>query len=212
LQDINALQKESARQIIQAQEQEQRRIAQDVHDELGGVLAAIKMTVQSFRLEEERSKWLHMLIDRASANARAIAHNLMPPEFADTRLEDLLRDHFHRLNQEGNTAFYFLRSGNDHHFSKQDELMMYRIIMELVNNSIRHAVASEITLQLIYHAEQLSIMVEDNGKGFPEPVPAEGMGLRNIRSRVNYLGGVLSIDSGGQGTTIIIHIPYKDEK
>jgi len=209
---INDLQRESTRQIIHAQELEQKRIAQDVHDELGGVLAAIKMTAQSFRLDEDRSKWLYMLIDRASANARSIAHNLMPPEFAATKLEDLLRNHFHRLDQEGNTAFYFLHSGISYHFSKQDELMIYRIIMELVNNCIRHALATSITLQLIYHAEQLSVMVEDNGKGFPHPMPAAGMGLKNIQTRVNYLSGVIKIDSGPHGTTIIIQIPYKDEK
>lgn len=208
---INEQQRETARQIIHAQELERQRIAQDVHDELGGNLAAIKMTAQSFHLEEERSQWLCMLIDKASVNARAIAHNLMPPEFSETGLEDILSNHFGRLNQEGTIRFRLHYSGQNSSFTKQDELIIYRIIMELVNNCIRHALATEITLQLIYHPDQLAIMVEDNGRGFPHPRSGKGMGLNNVTSRVNYLQGQLKIDTGANGTTVMIQIPYKQD-
>jgi signal transduction histidine kinase len=210
LSDINEQRKEIMRQIIDTQETEQKRIAADLHDELGGNLAAIKMTLQSFKLEEDKSQLLSMLIDKASVNARNIAHNLMPPEFDETNLNDLLNNYFIRLNQEGNIRFNFHYSGANGHFIKQDQLIIYRIILELVHNSLRHANATEITSQLIYHTNQLAIMVEDNGKGFSKS-SSDGMGLKNIRSRVNYLNGILNIDSNANGTTIMIQLPYNKE-
>jgi len=207
--DINEQQKENTRQIIETQETEQKRIAEDLHDELGGNLAAIKMIMQSFNLENQKSQLLSMLIDKASANARNIAHNLMPPEFNETNLNDLLANHFVSLNQERNIKISFHSSDNNNgHFTKQEELIIYRIVLELVNNSLRHALATEITAQLIYHPNQLSIMVEDNGKGFSKS-SMDGIGLKNVRSRVNYLNGTLHIDSAHNGTTIMIQLPYK---
>lgn len=205
---LNEHQKEITRQIINTQEIEQKRIAEDLHDELGGNLAAIKMTMQSFRLEDEKEQLLSMMIDKASINARNIAHNLMPPEFNETTLNDLLSNHFNRLTREGNIKIDFHSSDNNDHFTKQDELIIYRILMELVNNSMKHAFATEITAQLVYHTEQLSIMVEDNGKGFSK-ISLDGIGLKNVRSRVNYLNGTLNIDSGIKGATVTIQIPYK---
>ncbi len=209
---INEQQKKVTKQIIEAQESEQKRIAEDLHDELGGNLAAIKMTMQSFKLEEEKAQMLTSLIDRASVSTRNIAHNLMPPEFNLTKLSDLLSNHFVHLNKEANIKFNFHCSeNNDNHFAKQDELIIYRIILELVNNCIRHAFATEITLQLIYHPDQLGLMVEDNGKGFSGS-SIDGIGLQNIRTRVNYLNGTLNIDSNANGTTIMIQLPYNEEK
>jgi signal transduction histidine kinase len=201
------LQKEITRQIIAIQESEQKRIAQDLHDELGGDLAAIKMTLQSFHLEAEKSQLLDLLIDKASANARNIAHNLMPPEFNETTLGDLLSHRVAHLTREGRCRFEYHHSGEDGRFTKQNELVIYRIMLELINNCVRHAQASEAAVQLIYHPEHLSIMVEDNGCGFRQGQP-RGIGLENVQSRVNYLSGVLIIDTGTTGTTITIKIPY----
>ena len=209
---INEQQKEITRQIINAQESEQKRIAEDLHDELGGNLAAIKMTMQSFSLDDDKSQLLSMMIDKASVNARNIAHNLMPPEFNETKLNDLLTNHFLRLNQEGDIKLNFHFSDNlDDHFTKQDKLIIYRILLELVNNCLRHAFATEITIQLIDHLNQLAIMVEDNGQGISKS-STDGIGLKNMQSRVNYLNGTLNIDSNANGTTITIQIPYKQRK
>jgi signal transduction histidine kinase len=199
---------QTARQMVQVQEAEQKRIAQDLHDELGGNLAALKMTLNSFSLPDERAGVLIGLIDSASASARSIAHNLMPPEFETTLLDNLLAGHCQRLSTENNLQFHFHSTGKKTYFSKQDELMIYRIAMELASNILKHSKATEATLQLIYHENYLEIMSEDNGKGFPS-TPSDGIGLANIRSRVNFLNGTMNIDSGAYGTTTIIQIPYK---
>ena len=198
----------SAREIIIAQEAEQKRFAEDLHDELGGNLAAIKMTLQSFKLPIHQVDILHNLIDNASTNARHIAHNLMPPDFENTSLQELLDKFYQRINTEGNIRFHFHCSGITANLGKQKELMIYRVVLELSNNIIKHSEATEATIQLIYSPTIIEIMAEDNGKGFKENIPAAGIGLRNIRTRLDYLGGTINIDTGIRGTTIIIQIPY----
>jgi signal transduction histidine kinase len=83
--------------------------------------------------------------------------------------------------------------------------------MELTSNIIRHSKATDATIQLVYHEKQLAIMSEDNGKGFISDTQT-GIGLKNIRSRVNYLNGTMNIDSGMHGTTVMFHIPYKKQQ
>jgi len=97
----------TSQEILATQEQEQKRIAADLHDELGGNLAAIKMTLQSFNLPESQTDTLNYLIDTASDNARHIAHNLMPPEFENTSLQVLLEKFYQRMNTEGKINFHF---------------------------------------------------------------------------------------------------------
>jgi signal transduction histidine kinase len=92
--------------IITTQEQEQKRIAADLHDELGGNLAAIKMTLQSFHLSAKQKETINYLIDKASNNTRNIAHDLMPPEFENTSLLELLDKFYLRLNTKGTIIFY----------------------------------------------------------------------------------------------------------
>lgn len=199
---------EAQTQIIQIQDAERQRIAQDLHDELGGNLAAIKMSLQSFGLNKEKADPLLKLIDEASVNARNIAHNLMPPNFEEVRLIDLLTSHFSKLDQDVSICFHFHASGYpEGKFTKLQELTLYRIIMELVSNIINHSRASEATVQCIAYENYLELMVEDDGIGFTM-VGLKGMGLKNIQSRVNFLKGTLNIDSSQRGTTIVIQIPY----
>jgi len=94
------------------------------------------------------------------------------------------------------------------------ETVVFRVLQELVSNIMKHARANEVTVQLLREGDELSIMVEDNGQGFDpgKLSPDTGMGLRNIRSRVEYLGGHVDFDSSpGRGTTVMIEIPLKDQ-
>lgn len=197
----------ATREILNTQEQEQKRIAADLHDELGGNLAAIKMTLQSFNLPGKQIETLNYLIDTASNNTRHIAHNLMPPDFENTSLKTLLDKFYQQINTEGKINFHFFDSGNNGRFNKQEELMIYRIIMELTNNVIKHSKATEATIQLVYHEKQLTLMAEDNGQGM-SPESEDGIGLKSIRLRVSFFNGAVNIDTGENGTTILIQIPY----
>jgi signal transduction histidine kinase len=198
----------SSKQLIFTQENERKRIAEDLHDELGSSLAALKLRLQKSSLPEEEMNDILNVVDKASSDTRNISHNLMPPEFEKTSLKDLLSNYYTRLNRESSTRFHFYCSGDNQHFSKENELIIYRIIMELTGNILKHADAAEATIQLIYYADQLEIMGEDNGTGILEN-ENKGIGLKNIQSRVDYLNGELRIDTASGGTTIMIKLPYK---
>ena len=150
------------------------------------------------------------VVDKATTDTRNISHNLMPPEFEKTSLKELVSNYYARLDRESCTRFYFYSFGDDQNFSKQDELIIYRIIMELTGNILKHANAAEATIQLIYYPHKLEIMVEDNGKGITEN-ENKGIGIKNIQSRIDYLNGELRIDTGVGGTTVIIILPYKSK-
>jgi signal transduction histidine kinase len=195
-------------QMLNIQEEERKRIAEDLHDELGSSLAALKMRLQKSSLKHDEMKQILTVVDKASEDTRNISHHLMPPEFERTPLHTLLSDYYLRLNEDSPVHFDFLISGNKNHFSKEEELVIYRIIMELTNNILKHSQAKEATVQMIGYQKSLEIMTEDNGKGIYKNI-GEGIGMRNIQSRVNYLNGEMRIDSNPNGTTIIIQIPYK---
>jgi signal transduction histidine kinase len=195
--------------ILKTQEQERKRIAEDLHDGLGSSLAALKLRLQKTGLEEQSLNEIIKVVDKASADTRNISHNLMPPEFEKTSLYDMLTNYYSKLRNESGIRFHFHASGQDHHFSKEDELIIYRILMELTGNILKHSESTEATIQLIYYDAQLEIMTEDNGKGF-RANENNGIGLKNIQSRVNYLNGKLQVDTSISGTTVMIQVPYKN--
>ena len=199
--------KEVSNQIILTLEAEQKRIAQDLHDDLGSNLAAIKMGLEELCSNGEKSAYLIDMLDNASTSIRNIAHNLMPADFENTNLTELLDKFYLRLNTENKISFQFYSTGTDHRFNKQDDLMIYRIILELTNNIIKHSVATKATIQLICYDQHLEIMIEDNGTGMHNQSTG-GIGLKNVQSRVDYLRGEINTDSGPIGTTTTVQIPY----
>lgn len=205
---VNRHQGEVTKQIIIAQENERKRIAEDLHDELGSNLAAIKLSVQKLPVEKNIYTPIVKMLDEASSDVRNISHNLMPPEFSKTKLNELLTYYYNQLSNEGDIKFNFHCLNYREQFNKNDELMIYRIIMEITNNIIKHSGATESTIQLLYNKTYLEIIAEDNGKGFSAK-ENDGIGLISIRSRIEYLGGNIIIDSGNSGTTTIIYIPFK---
>ena len=195
------------RTLIITQENERKRIAEYLHDELGSSLAALKLQLQKSNLEDIEMMDILKVVDKASEDTRNISHNLMPPEFEKTDFHTLLSNYYSRLNTESSIRFHFHCSGQDHHFNKEEELVIYRILMELTNNVLKHSQASEATVQLIYYEKQMELMTEDNGIGLVNH--SDGIGMKNIQSRVNYLNGEMNVDTSKRGTTIIIQIPYK---
>jgi signal transduction histidine kinase len=201
----------AANNILIAQEAERKRIAEDLHDEIGSSLAVLKIRMQNMDIGKKDLEELISIVDKASSNTRNISHNLMPPEFEKTSLRDLLQGYYFKLNNETNTRFLFICKGQGKKFEKSTELMIYRIIIEITKNILMHAKATEATIQLLYEEEELVLMAEDNGIGIKKS-DSKGIGLKNIYSRVNYINGKISVDSGKKGTTIIIDVPYNQER
>ena len=205
--ELLKLKNETSLRIIATEEKERKRIAQDLHDEIGSILAVLKIKAQSPAVKSDQMDSMMELIDRASGQVRNISHNLMPPEFETTPLETLIRGFFDKLNRDEVIAFNFITSGPPFEFTKAAALNIYRIVLELVSNIIRHSGATHANIQFVFSGTSLSIMAEDDGNGFP-PSAADGKDLKSIRTRVDFLQGRLNIDSGASGTTIIITIPY----
>jgi signal transduction histidine kinase len=201
------LQRELAKEVINVQEYERERIARDLHDAIGSTLAAIKIILYGEPLLIEKIPEVLGLINQASSDVRNISHDLVPPQFEYAGLETTLSNYYNRLGRNCPIHFQFDHTGNNETFSSQESLILYRVIMELTNNIFKHSAASKAFIHLFYHGKHLEITVKDNGKGFSRQNVA-GIGLKNVKARVEYLGGKLVINSDDHGTTVIVQVPF----
>lgn len=202
--------------MLEGQDRERKRIAEDLHDRLGSTLSAVKLHLNALdgnilpNMPAPLVQNLNGLLDQAVDEVRDIAHNMVSGVLAKFGLTAALHDLKGSIEASRQIKVDLLVLNLDERLEGTVEINLYRIIQELVSNILRHANAGEITIQLNKFGQELLLMVEDNGKGFDPSLASQdrGMGLRNVASRVDALGGRLSIDSGrGRGTTTTIEIP-----
>ncbi|MBP1164023.1 signal transduction histidine kinase [Chryseobacterium sp. PvR013] len=200
--------------LLEGQEQERGRLARDLHDGLGGLLSGTKHQLsylnphQSENIEEGISKSIDQ-IDGAVEELRRVAHNLMPDLLMKYGLEVAIKEFASRISNNAlDIHTEFINYSNS--ISKEKQLIIYRIIQELVNNAIKHANTSEIIIQISEEENLLNLTVEDNGKGFdPAGLNArKTAGFHNIELRVQFLKGTMNITSElNIGTSIELQIP-----
>ena len=194
---------ESKNQILQTQETERRRLAQDLHDDLGGTLSAIKGRIAN---EAVHLETIH-LVEKAIEDLHLVSRNLMPPELAN---EGLIKSIFYtieRLQNASQIEFTYIPFGKEVRFSEERELNIYRIVAELLNNIVKHSKATKAVIQLVFYEKYLLISLEDNGVGIKTAENTWGIGFKNINSRIEFLKAKLIIDSSPKGTTFIIEVP-----
>lgn len=208
--------------VLEGQEQERKRLAIDLHDGLGGSLSGIKLNLSNLSMNglndagktKEHLENILLQLDGCVNELRHIARSMMPETLLKYGLDVALKD-FCRGLENNQTRISFQYYGLEKNMPQATQIMVYRIIQELITNGVKHAGASQIIAQCLQNGNQLSITVEDDGKGFnlQENKIHEGMGLTNVRTRVNYLGGKLDIQAEpGIGTTINIELSYDDEE
>src|ERR1051325_1150778 len=211
--ELNQLQKGQAAAVIEAQEQERKRIAEDLHDSLGHLLATLKLNLQALPADQQPQLQNSLqLIDQGSTEIRNIAFNLMPRALEEEGLIPELNDLADKIKRSSLFDIILqVHNMNDFTLDSQVKFNIYRIVQEAVSNVIKHADAKEINIQLTKEDNRLTIMIEDDGKGFKrEELDTFGRGLRNITARAEWLEGNIAIDSSpGCGTTIVIDIPLK---
>lgn len=204
------------RSMINGEEQERKRIAQELHDGLGTLLATVKLqfnAVQNERPDIDTVKSYQKadnLLDEACTEVRKISYNLMPAILQQYGLEYALQDLCEGINRSGRLEVSFIPFGLDFAFDDQTAVSVYRIVQELVKNTLRHAEASELIVQLSVEDDALNIVVEDDGQGFDpaEKLHNPGIGLQSIQSRLALLGGKMEVESSPQaGATFNIDIP-----
>jgi len=218
-QKIAELEKEkqlaAAEAVLKGEEQERTRLAGELHDGLGGLLSGIKHSLNSikdeFKLADiHKGKFERSLdmLDTSIKEMRRVAHNLMPDSLNKFGLTAAIEDYCSFVNQSDTVKIIFQFIGDKTiQPSKQLSLTVYRIVQELVNNIVKHSGATKAIVQLSVTLQMLSITVEDDGHGFDEHliVNAKGIGLSNIKNRVEYMNGSIDLNSGkGRGTSVVI--------
>ena len=206
----------SLHSMIEGQEAERLRIAQDLHDGLGGLLTTVKAHFTAIQREMESLQNIGLfdrttgLIDEACQEVRRIAHGMVPHSIQISGLLGALEELADALNLQGMICDVEVHQYPEGKLNEQKAAMIYRIIQELTQNAVRHGKGTHIHIQLIGHDGRLHIMVEDNGTGFDIATSGQqkGLGLKSVDSRIKYLGGTILYDSSPQhGTVVNMEIP-----
>lgn len=204
--------------VLEIQERERRRIAQDLHDRLGGMIATMKLLFHDVQehLTQVQSEFLGKydkalgILNEAGEEVRRVSHNLVSGALKNLGLEAAIKELADTIQQSESVQFKFICYGLEDRLNIQQESHLYRIVQEMVSNTLKHAKATEIELQLLRDNGRLNLIYEDNGVGFNPDEDSGGMGIKGISSRVDGLEGTFDIDSGkGAGTTYNITIPIK---
>lgn len=203
--------------VISAEENERKRIAADLHDGVGQMMSAARMNLSAiennifFANDDQKANFekVKQLIDESCNEVRTVSHNMMPNALLKAGLSSALRDFIDKI--DANVIKVVLHAeGLNERIDTNIETVLYRVIQECVNNVIRHAHATTLDIALIKDADGISVTIEDNGQGFDarDVKNFEGIGLKNIISRITYLKGTVEWDSTkGRGTLVAIHVP-----
>ncbi|HMH22814.1 MAG TPA: sensor histidine kinase [Puia sp.] len=202
--------------MLKGQEEERSRLARDLHDGLSGMLSGVKISFSNMRenlvMDSANATVFERSLgrlDNTISELRKVAHNLMPEALVRFGLKSAVQDFCESMQLSGNTKIICEQFGSDRKTGSIADINIYRIIQELVNNALVHGKAAQILVQLTKTADKVLITVEDDGRGFDlHPLQrSPGIGLTNIRSRVNYFNGKMDIESKkGEGTIINIEL------
>jgi len=194
--------------LIEGEEKERYRIAKELHDGVNGDLSAIKYKLSSLlEMNNKVIKEAITMIDDSCKQVRAISHNLVPPSLENFSLIEATETYCNTMDAVNPIAINFQFIGNEFQLSKKAEINIFRIVQELVTNSLKHAEANEIDVQMSCQNHLLQITVEDDGKGFDKAeVKGKGIGLSNIESRIEYLNATVDFMSNNKGTSYTFEI------
>jgi signal transduction histidine kinase len=210
----------AAHAVLKGQEAERIRLAKDLHDGLGSMLSSIKLTLGRMQgssdISQKETVTLNLSLEQVDATIRElrrVAQSMMPEALTRFGLAAALQDFCIGLSKSTHLSIDLQLFGLEKRMDSNTEIILYRIVQELLHNVIKHAEATEVLVQLIRSESSLSLTVEDNGKGFDRQHSPEGMGLRNILSRVDFLGGHLDIQTlPEKGTTVTIDLELKGQE
>ena len=202
--------------VLRGQEEERSRLAKDLHDGLGGMLSAIKMGLVNMKGNmimrgDDATAFSNAIgqLDNSIQEMRRVARNMMPETLVRFGLRDALQDYCDSINAAGQLKVIYQTLNFDARIEANAEIVVYRVLQELLNNVIKHAGATQVLVQVAIEGPILTFTVEDDGHGFDTKKldKEKGIGMSNIQSRMDYLGGTLDIQSGPEGTSVHGEIP-----
>ena len=208
--------------IIQTEEKERKRFAKDLHDGLGPLLSSVKMSVSSLAqmkhddATREIVENTEFVINEAIKSLKEISDNLSPHILNNFGLIRALNNFTNKINITKTIRINLVSDLKDERFDSNVEVVLYRVVCELINNTVKHARAKKIDISLMKEEQDLNIVYKDDGKGFDVTKIIEqpgngGMGFSNIYSRINSIKGEINIESGQKkGTLVTIKVRMND--
>lgn len=188
---------------IEVQEEERKRIARDLHDELGAALSISRMQLlqleRAEKMEVEKVQSIRELIENTLASTRRISHELMPLNLESLGLENALRSLLSRVEETGGLKTNITINQQTEPLPTLIQLALYRIYSELVNNTLKYAQATSLDIRIVCETNCLYCSYTDNGSGLPENHSTVGLGFKSIENRINTLNGVLEYGTGANG-------------
>jgi len=222
---MERLREQQQNQLIEAavrsEELERHRIAETLHDEVGAILSSAKLHLLGIKSEilDEKDQKLHEkgreLLNDVIQKVRGISHNLHSNILKEFGLNEAIR-HFIRKVTQG-TVIHATTALDDRYqtLNAENDISMYRVVQELINNILKYANASEFLVSSVLHDRELDLVVFHNGSGLTQEqfeelrFQKEGLGLKNIQNRIILLKGTIHFTSGDEGYRINIHVPVK---
>lgn len=203
---------------LKAQEKEKNELGRELHDNIGQVLATVKMYLGMLRsgktLQENLVEKSYEYVTNVIEELRKLSHSLVAPSLNDNdSLKKVLTELVDDINsfQRLRVQLFFDEKLNKMDIDKNKELMIYRVLQEQLSNIIKHADADEVKITLKIAKDKLHLTIADNGVGFEPSATQEGIGLKNIKSRVEHYSGSMSIVSApGKGCTLEIVVTLQD--
>lgn len=203
--------------ILQTEEKERKRFAKDLHDGLGPLLSTVKMSVSALlqskpdKASKEVIENTNIVINEAISSIKEISNNLSPHVLSNFGLVSAIKNFTQKINQTKTISINFESNIEDKRFDNNVEIILYRATCELINNTIKHAQAKTISIDLLNRRNTITIHYSDDGLGFHQEEDnhetTSGMGLSNISSRIKSINGVFIINSiPNEGTNALIKV------
>lgn len=205
-------QKELLRTTIFAQENERKRFAEDLHDEIGAMLSAVKLNLNRLekKAEEQSTRSIASetknYVDEVIFHIRRITRALLPPSLERFGVGQAINELISWIEKTGSINIAFTEGGEIRRFDIRNEMTVFRIVQELLNNSLKYSGASRIDIRLKYSGQYLFVLVSDNGRGFDvREAKGRGLGLQNLEGRASVMKARIKIKSKpGHGTSVIL--------
>ena len=203
--------------VINTEESERKRFAKDLHDGLGPLLSSVKMSFSAVEVKDNNSDQKAILssakqaINEAISSLKEISNNLSPHILDNFGLASAIRSFTNKIDQTGKIKIEFRSNIQEKRYTGNTEVILYRAICELITNTLKHAKAKKILISLDEEDSKLKVLYQDDGRGFDYNQvllnETGGMGLPNIRSRINSINGNFAVDSlPGEGVVVTIGV------
>ena len=213
-------QKQMMEAALESQENERRRVAGDLHDSIGAMLSTIRVSLitqaKRANADVESITESKKMLDDTIESVRRISRDLMPSTLEKFGLAQAVKEMCERFQSTAALPITYIEEGELNAISKKRELMIFRIIQELINNALKHSQASQINVNFFGEEKNLTIIVEDNGIGFNveehknDKRSGKGLGLYNIENRTRLVNADVEFNSAtNRGSRIVLTIPYE---